>query len=106
MGWYQVLAPCVVDGLHYIHPTTQPIEVDDDRAAELVVSGALVPYGRPGGVTADLVAMSYSMRHPEGVPFVVADDSPEPDPATSFTEQIEPGTFKATARRARKPRAE
>ena len=44
MPLFNVVAPCVVDGLHYIHPTTQPIEVDAEAAAELVAAGALEPY--------------------------------------------------------------
>lgn len=44
MGLYNVTGPCVVGKLHYVRPTTQPIEVDDAEAAELVESGALVPY--------------------------------------------------------------
>jgi len=106
VGFYNVIKPCVVGKLHYTRPTEQPIEVDDDTAAPLVEVGVLVPYA-PGGVTADLVAMSYSMRHPEGVPFV-ADESPALDEATAFTEAIEPGAFKESARRsrARKPSAE
>lgn len=106
MGFYNVVSPCVVGKLHYARPTTQPIEVDDDTAAPLVESGVLVPYA-PGGMTAELVAMSYSIRHPEGVPFV-ADESPALDEATTFTEVIEPGAFKESARRsrARKPSAE
>lgn len=44
MGLYNVVKPCVVDNLHYVRPTTQPIEVDDTEAAELVGSGCLTPY--------------------------------------------------------------
>ena len=47
MGYYQVVASCVVGKLHYTRPTTAPIEVDDDVAAPLVESGCLTPYGRP-----------------------------------------------------------
>ena len=64
-------------------------------AAPLVESGELTRYA-PGGVTDDLVAMSYSMRHPEGVPFVAEEPVSEPN----FTETIEPGAFKATRKRA------
>jgi hypothetical protein len=46
MGYYNVIRPNVVVGqLHYVHPTTQPIEVDDDVAAPLVEAGDLEPYG-------------------------------------------------------------
>ncbi|HNM85351.1 MAG TPA: hypothetical protein PKI77_12595 [Mycobacterium sp.] len=44
MGLYTVVKPCVVGLLHYVRPTTAPIEVDDDAAAELVESGSLVAY--------------------------------------------------------------
>lgn len=47
MGYFNVVQPCVVNGLHYIRPTVQPIEVDDDTAAPLVEAGSLEPY-RPG----------------------------------------------------------
>lgn len=47
MGYYNVVANCVVEGRHYVRPTTQPIEVDDSVAAELVESGCLTPY-EPG----------------------------------------------------------
>lgn len=45
MGLYNVIAPCLVNGLHYVNPTKQPIEVDDDQAKPLVESGSLEPYG-------------------------------------------------------------
>lgn len=99
MGYYNVVRPCVVGKLHYASVPSQPIEVDDEVATPLVESGDLVVYA-PGGVTAELVAMSYSMRHPEGVPFVADEPTGEP----TFTETIEPGAFKATRKRApRKP---
>jgi hypothetical protein len=41
VGLYNVVKPCVVGDLHYARPTTQPIEVDDDVAAELVEAGSL-----------------------------------------------------------------
>ena len=47
MSFYTVLAPCVVGQLHYAHVPNQPIDVDDDIAADLVAGGALAPY-RPG----------------------------------------------------------
>lgn len=47
MGLYNVVAPCVVNKLHYVRPTTQPIEVDDAEAGPLVEAGGLTPY-RPG----------------------------------------------------------
>ena len=47
MAYYTVVTPCVVGQLHYAHVPDQPIDVDDHVAADLVASGALVPY-RPG----------------------------------------------------------
>lgn len=44
MGYYQVVASCVVGKLHYTRPTTAPIEVNDEVAAPLVESGCLEPY--------------------------------------------------------------
>ncbi len=44
MGFYNVVAPCVVGKLHYARPTTTPIEVDDDVAEPLVESGCLEKY--------------------------------------------------------------
>ena len=44
MGWYDVVASCVVDNRHYIRPTKSPIQVDDGVAAPLVESGCLAPY--------------------------------------------------------------
>lgn len=49
MAWFNVVAPCVVDGLHYVRPTVQPIEVDDDAAVELLAEGAIEPYPKPAG---------------------------------------------------------
>lgn len=46
MGYYNVVAPCVIGKLHYAQPTTQPIELDDDVAAPLVTAGALERYGQ------------------------------------------------------------
>lgn len=59
MGYYNVVAPCVVDKLHYVRPTTQPIEIDDDTAAPLVEAGSLEPYPPGAGVFEIL---------PDGVP--------------------------------------
>lgn len=50
MGFYNVVKPCVVGKLHYVRPTTAPIEVDDEVAAPLVESGDLTVYGPFGGV--------------------------------------------------------
>lgn len=108
MGYYSVLEPCVVGKLHYATVPVQPIEVDDDVAAPLVESGSLKPYA-PGGVTDGLVGVSYSMRYPEGVPFVVTPvDSDSELSGSTFTEQIELGAFKESARRtrARRPKSE
>lgn len=45
MGLYNVVTPCVVEvagrRLHYVRPTTAPIEVDDAVAAPLVEAGKL-----------------------------------------------------------------
>lgn len=49
MGYYNVVKPCVVGKLHYVRPTTAPIEVDDDVAAPLVESGDLERYGAFSG---------------------------------------------------------
>lgn len=49
MGYYNVVAPCVVGKRHHVRPTEQPIEVDDTEATPLVEQGCLVPY-LPGGV--------------------------------------------------------
>lgn len=49
MGLYNVVTPCVVAKRHHVRPTTAPIEVADDLAAQLVESGCLEPY-RPGGI--------------------------------------------------------
>lgn len=49
MGFYNVVAPCVVGHLHHVRPTTQPIEVDDAEAGPLVESGCLTPY-EPGDI--------------------------------------------------------
>lgn len=53
MGLYNVVQPCVIvsggKAVHHVRPTSQPIEVDDEVAAELVESGQLKEY-RPGGV--------------------------------------------------------
>lgn len=46
MGLYNVIQPCFVNGLHYVNPTTQPIQVDDDEAGPLVEAGSLEPYGK------------------------------------------------------------
>ncbi len=56
MGFYDVVKPCVVGKLHYVRPTKQPIEVDDEMAAPLVEAGSLQPY-RP-----------VSSEHPLGWP--------------------------------------
>lgn len=51
MGRYAVAGPCavMVDGraVHYTRPDSRVIEVDDDAAAPLVESGALVAHGHP-----------------------------------------------------------
>jgi len=47
VGLYNVVQPCCVNGLHYVNPTSQPIQVDDEQAASLVEAGSLTPYGSP-----------------------------------------------------------
>lgn len=47
MGYYTVLTPCVVGKLHYASIPAQPIKADDAAAADLIASGALVPYPKP-----------------------------------------------------------
>ncbi|WP_349318991.1 hypothetical protein [Mycolicibacterium canariasense] len=47
MGYYKVVRPCVVGKLHYATVPSQPVEVDDEVAGPLVVSGDLDPY-QPG----------------------------------------------------------
>lgn len=49
MGFYNVVRPCVVGKLHYASVPVQPIEVDDEVAAELVESGDLTPYAPGSG---------------------------------------------------------
>lgn len=84
MGRYNVIEPCVVNGLHYARPTAQPIEVDDDKAAPLVEAGSLTPY-QPGGIDSikrtepDLsgdVAGPLLSEHPEVSAEVDADRKP------------------------------
>ena len=43
MGLYTVLRPCMVGDLHYAQVPAAPIIADDDVAADLVVSGVLIP---------------------------------------------------------------
>lgn len=84
MGYYNVVKPCVVGKLHYVRPTTAPIEVDDEVAAPLVESGDLAPYGAielmevPG-----LVEVSHDSGatwEPEGVTGEPEVEKPEPRP--------------------------
>ncbi len=79
MGFYDVVAPCVVGKLHYARPTTQPIEVDDDVAAPLVESGALRPYGQS---IASPVGWPEDAERPDSGPYAdpVVDDGPPTDP--------------------------
>lgn len=63
MGLYNVVAPCVVGKLHYARPTTQPIEVDDAEAGQLVEAGSLTPY-QPGA-TEDVPV---EPEVPQGIP--------------------------------------
>ena len=44
MTYYNVIQPCVIAGKHYVRPTVQPIEVDDDVAAPLLADGAVTRY--------------------------------------------------------------
>lgn len=48
MALYDVVKPCIVLGRHYTRPSTQPVEVPDGEAQELVDAGVLVPHtGEP-----------------------------------------------------------
>lgn len=49
MGLYNVVAPCVVNELHFTRRSTKPIQVDDKVAAPLVELGALEPLADPLG---------------------------------------------------------
>lgn len=73
MGFYNVVAPCVVGKLHYARPTAQPIEVDDAEAAELVESGSLTPY-QPGVPEADPVEPTDEDETDVGDTGIVIDD--------------------------------
>lgn len=89
MGFYNVVKPCVVGNLHYVRPTTAPIEVDDEVAAPLVESGELTVYGPLSGVV-DLEGSVFSeaIEPKLGVGFVeeygdpveVEVEKPEPRP--------------------------
>jgi hypothetical protein len=63
MGFYNVVKPCVVGQLHYVRPTTEPIEVDDDTAAPLVDSGCLEPY-QPGAGVFEMLPDSVPLTDP------------------------------------------
>lgn len=89
MGFYNVVKPCVVGKLHYVRPTTAPIEVDHEVAAPLVESGSLEPY-RPGDLSdkTGTVLDGILSTFPEVAevadaigPLMVDDDESEP-PAT------------------------
>ena len=69
MGWYDVVASCVVDNRHYIRPTKSPIQVDDGVAAPLVESGCLKPYqpgvaALPTGTVVDAIISSAKKAEP------------------------------------------
>ena len=49
MGYFRVLKPCLVGGLHYVSIPVDPIEVDDVVAEPLVADGCLVSYSAGGG---------------------------------------------------------
>ena len=67
MALYTVVKPCVVGLLHYTRPTTAPIEVDDDVAAELVEAGDLVPYRTAAGPFGDFGKVD-EIRFSPGLP--------------------------------------
>lgn len=87
MGLFNVVAPCVVNGLHYVRPTVQPIEVDDAVAGPLVGAGKLQPYPLPA------VEQPVKAAEPDEVP----QPASPPSPPLSL-----PGPPK---RRPRKPRS-
>lgn len=83
MGLYNVIQPCVVEGRHYVRPITQPIEVDDDEAAELVESGCLTPY-QPGAATVDPESAEASHVSTDHEGTAVGDPSQDPLPTGDF----------------------
>lgn len=52
MGLFNVVAPCVVEGKHYVRPTV--LEFDDGVAEGYVESGVLTPYRAGFGWTETL----------------------------------------------------
>lgn len=51
MTLYNVIPPCIVNGMHYTRPSRRPVEASDAEAAPLVESGNLVPM--PAAVISD-----------------------------------------------------
>lgn len=102
MGFYNVVAPCVVGKLHYARPTTAPIEVDDEVAAPLVESGALTVYGvfsqkaLEGSVLGDAIAIAESTG-----PAYVA-----PQVGVEYVEPVEVETPAARPRASRRKATE
>lgn len=81
MALYTVVKPCVVGLLHYTRPTTEPIEVDDDVAAELVEAGDLVPYRTAAGPFGDFGKVDeirFSPEVAERIPPVIAEVAEKP----------------------------
>lgn len=81
MGLYNVVQPCVIvsggKAVHHVRPTSQPIDVDDEVAAELVESGQLERYapGEDGVLVAPASGLSIGLiDDPE-----VAMPEPEPE---------------------------
>ena len=82
MGYYNVVQPCVVNGLHYIHPTEQPIEIGEDVAAELLADGKVEPYPKPAGFFVEqLEPGAFAAAADRGYipPAVLASAKPETD---------------------------
>lgn len=80
MSLYNVVGTCVVNHLHYVRPTTEPIEVDDAEADPLVAEGKLEPY-RPGEVACPLGWPADAKQPADGGPYapVLDDDEPPTD---------------------------
>ena len=80
MGYFNVVAPCVVGKLHYAQPTTQPVEVDDDVAAPLVESGCLQRYTTGTAPVEEFAPGTFLGVSEPGDHEVDVDDEPPTDP--------------------------
>lgn len=83
MPLFNVVQPCAVNGLHYIHPTEQPIEIGEDVAADLLADGKIEPYPKPAGFFVERIepgAFKASFDHGRFIPpAVLASAKPETD---------------------------